>query len=169
MQVRKNLVLPILVSTLGLAAVPSVFAAPPAAEPKQSEYVKPNIKHESYGELKIVVPITTDDKAIQGMKLRNLSNGLMAAKDWKGEIEATVVLYAKGLSLLKNPDEPTKTLLDELAHKGVRVEVCNNSLKEQGIDFHSLYHVADKDVVPSGFAEVAYLQAKKHYVVDPVN
>ena len=169
MQLRKNLVLPLLVSTFALAATPSVFAAPPAAEAKQSGYVKPNIKHESYGELKIVVPITTDDKAIQGMKLRNLSNSLMAVKDWKGEIEATVVLYAKGLSLLKNPDEPTKTLLDELARKGVRVAVCNNSLQEQGIDFHNLYHVTDKDVVPSGFAEVAYLQAKKHYVVDPVN
>ena len=169
MKVCKNLVLPLLISAFALAATPSAFAAPPSAEAKQSEYVKPNMKHESYGELKIVVPITTDDKAIQGMKLRNLSNGLIAAKDWKGEIEATVVLYAKGLSLLKNPDETTKTLLDELAHKGVRVEVCNNSLKEQGIDFHSLYHVTDKDVVPSGFAEVAYLQAKKHYVVDPVN
>ena len=169
MKVRKNLVLPLLVSTLALVAIPSVFAAPPAAEAMPSGYVKPNIKHESYGDLKIVVPITTDDKAIQGMKLRNLSNSLMAAKDWKGEIEATVVLYAKGLSLLKNPDETTRTLLDELAHKGVRVAVCNNSLQEQGIDFHSLYHVADKDVVPSGFAEVAYLQAKKQYVVDPVN
>ena len=169
MKVRKNLVLPLLMSAFTLAAIPPAFAAPPAAEPKQSDYVKPNMKHEPYGELKIVVPITTDDKAIQGMKLRNLSNSLMAAKDWKGDIDATIVLYAKGLSLLKNPDEATRTMLDELAHKGVRVEVCNNSLQEQGVDFHSLYHVADKDVVPSGFAEVAYLQAKKHYVVDPVN
>ena len=169
MKIRKNLVLPLLASTLAMAATPAVFAAPPAAEPMASSYVKPNIKHDSYGDLKIVVPITTDDKAIQGMKLRNLSNSLMATKDWKGEIEATVVLYAKGLSLLKNPDDSTRTMVDDLTKKGVRFEVCNNSLKEQSLDFHSLYNVADKDVVPSGFAEVAYLQAKKHYVVDPVN
>jgi intracellular sulfur oxidation DsrE/DsrF family protein len=169
MQIRKNLVLPLLASTLAMAAAPAVFAAPPAAEPMASGYVKPNMKHDSYGDLKIVVPITTDDKAIQGMKLRNLSNSLMATKDWKGEIEATVVLYAKGLSLLKNPDDGMRTMVDELTKKGVRFEVCNNSLKEQSLDFHSLYHVADKDIVPSGFAEVAYLQAKKHYVVDPAN
>ena len=178
MKVCKNLALTLIASSFAVAAISSAFAdsaapaAPAAAAPaavKHSDYVKPDIKHAPYGIVKIVVPVTTDDKGMQGMKLRNIANSLKAAAQWKGKMEITVVLYAKGLTLLKNPDEKTQKMLDELEHKGVRVEVCNNSLLEQGIDFHTLYHVTDRDIVPSGFAEVAYLQAKKHYVVDPVN
>lgn len=176
MQVCKNLALILIAFSFSVAAIPAVYAedampvaAAPTAEIKQSDYVKPNMKHKPYGTLKVVVPITTDDKAIQGMKLRNIANSLKAVEMWKGKIEVTVVLYAKGLTLLKNPDEKTQKQLDNLAKKGVRVEVCDNSLLEQGIDFHNLYHVTDADIVPSGFTEVAYLQAKKHYVVDPSN
>ncbi len=169
MQLYKKLALTVLASTLGFAALPSLAAdAAPAAE-AASNYVKPNIKHESYGVLKVVVPITTDDKGVQGMKMRNITNGLKAVDEWKGKFEVTVVLYAKGLTLLKNPDEKVQKQIDMLRSKGVHFVVCNNSLAEQGIDFHTLYNVTDADIVPSGFAEVAYLQAKKHFVVDPMN
>lgn len=179
MQICKKLVLTVIASSLGFVAIPAAFAedampaatavvAAPAAEAK-SNYVKPNMKHESYGILKVVVPLTSDDKGLQGMKLRNIANGLKAVDALKGKFEVTVVLYAKGLTLLKNPDEKTQKQLDDLAKQGVQFKVCNNSLAEQGIDFHSLYHVTDADIVPSGFAEVAYLQAKKHFVIDTVN
>lgn len=170
MQLYKKLALTVLASSFGFSALPSFAedAAPAAAEVK-SNYVKPNIKHESYGVLKVVVPITTDDKGVQGMKMRNIANGLKAVDEWKGKFEVTVVLYAKGLTLLKNPDEKVQKQIDMLRSKGVHFEVCNNSLAEQGTDFHTLYNVTDADIVPSGFAEVAYLQAKKHFAVDPMN
>lgn len=177
MKVCKKIVLTMIASAFTVAASASACAdetAPAtagaaAAAAAPSAYVKPDMKHESYGTLKIVVPLTSDNKGMQGMKLRNIANSLKAAEQWKGKIEVTVVLYAKGVTLLKNPDEKTKAQLDELARKGVRFDVCNNSLLEQGIDFHTLYNVADKDIVPSGFAEVAFLQARKHYVIDSVN
>jgi intracellular sulfur oxidation DsrE/DsrF family protein len=180
MQVHNHLALTLFASALTLLAVPSAFAAdampaasaPAAAaavEAKSSEYVKPNIKHGSYGKVNIVVPLTSDDKGIQGMKLRNITNGLKAVESWKGKMNVTVVLYAKGVTLLRNPDEQTQKKLDELRKQGVQIKVCDNTLREQGIDFHNLYHVIDADIVPSGFAEVAYLQAQKHFVVDPVN
>ena len=103
------------------------------------------------------------------MKLRNIANTLKAGDAWHGTFDITMVLYGKGLTLLKNPDEATKKQLDMLRSRGVRIEVCNNSLVEQDIDYHTLYHVTDTDVVPSGFAEVGYLQAARHYAVDPVN
>lgn len=178
MQIRNSLVATLIASVFAFTATPAAFAdeavsaasAPaPAAAAKQNDYVKPNMKHASYGVLNIVVPITTDDKGIQGMKLRNIGNALKAADTWKGKINVTAVLYAKGVTLLKNPDEKIQKQLDDLSGKGVQIKVCDNSLREQGIDFHTLYHVTDADIVPSGFAEVAYLQAKKHFVVDPVN
>jgi intracellular sulfur oxidation DsrE/DsrF family protein len=183
MHVQKKLILAVIASSLAVLSVPTVFAgdaasavsavsAPAAttvAETKASEYVKPNVKHGSYGQLNIVVALTSDDKGMQGMKLRNIANGLKAVESWKGKMNVTVVLYAKGITLLKSPDEQTQKKLDELKHQGVQIKVCDNTLREQGIDFHNLYHVTDADIVPSGFAEVAYLQAKKHFVIDPVN
>ncbi|BCK86829.1 hypothetical protein MIZ01_0595 [Sideroxyarcus emersonii] len=173
MQAHKKLALAFITSSLAALFVPAAFAADataaaPAAEVK-SEYVKPNVKHDSFGKMNIVVPLTSDDKGIQGMKLRNITNGLKAVDTWKGKMNVAVVLYAKGVTLLKNPDEQVQKKIDELKAMGVQFKVCDNTLREQGIDFHNLYHVTEADIVPSGFAEVAYLQARKHYVVDPVN
>lgn len=170
MQVQKKLSLLLIAFSL---AIPAAFAADaPAAAPAaeaRSDYVKPNMKHESFGKMNIVVALTSDDKGIQGMKLRNITNGLKAVEELNGKMNVAVVLYAKGVSLLKNPDEQTQGKLDELRKRGVRFLVCNNTLREQGLDFHNLYNVTDADIVPSGFAEVAYLQLKKHFVIDPVN
>ena len=164
----------LLAAVAGAALAPplvSAEAAPaaPAEAARESAYVKPKITHEPYGEVKLVVALTSDDKGIQGMKLRNIANSLKAADAWHGKFTVKMVLYAKGLTLLKNPDDATRKQLDMLRSRGVQFEVCDNSLVEQGVDFHALYNVTDADIVPSGFAEVAYLQARKHYVVDPAN
>lgn len=140
-----------------------------APEARQNSYVEPRMSHEQYGAVKIVVPFTTDDIGIQGMKLRNMENGLDSAKKWGGQMQITVVLYAKGVSLLKDPDQETRQKIDALKVRGVQFAVCDNTLREQGIDFHQLYHVVDRDIVPSGFAEVAYLQSKKSYSIDSIN
>ncbi len=139
-------------------------AAAPTVAPV-SAYVKPNMKHESYGVLKMVVPLTND--MMLPMKLRNIANALKATEVWGGKLDVKVVMYAKGLAWLKNPTVEQKTEVDMLRAHGVQFVVCNNSLSEQGIDYHTLYGVKDADIVPSGFAEVAFLQARKHFVVDP--
>lgn len=158
----------LLTMSISAAFAADAPAAATAVEAK-SEYVKPNVQHDSFGELNIVVPLTSDDKGIQGMKLRNIFNGLKAVNTWKGKMNVAVVLYAKGVTLLKNPDEQVQKKIDELRGMGVQFKVCDNTLREQGIDFHTLYHVTDADIIPSGFAEVAYLQIQKHFVIDPVN
>lgn len=169
MKLKQTLLLSVLATAL-CAAVP-VFAddtAPAAAMAPAtpvSAYVKPNIKHESYGKLNIVVPLTNDMQV--PMKLRNLANASKAIDAWGGKMNAKVVMYAKGVAWFKSPTEEQKKMIDMLRAHGVQFVICNNSLSEQGIDYHTLYGVTDKDVVPSGFAEVAFLQAKKHFVVDP--
>jgi intracellular sulfur oxidation DsrE/DsrF family protein len=149
---------------------PGAYGADPAAAaPGGSGYVKPDVKHEAYGEVRVVVPLTTDNQGIQAMKIRNITNAVKAADAWGGKLRVKVVLYAKGVTLLKNPDETVRARLDMLRSHGVQFEVCNNTLSEQGIDFHTLYGVTDGDIVPSGFLEVGYLQYAQHYAVDPVN
>lgn len=146
------------------AAAPATASAATA-----SGYVPPHVQHAPYGEVRIVVPLTTNDPNIQKMKLRNVANALGAAEQWKGKFVVTFVMYAKGISFLENPDDATRKQIDELKAKGVRFEVCNNTMREQGVNFHDLYHVSDADIVPSGFGEVAWLQAREHYVIVPVD
>lgn len=136
---------------------------------EQNASDKATVKHENYGSLKVVVPLTSDEKMMHAMKLRNLKNAAAAVQKIGGTMEAVVVLYGRGVSLLKSPPQEIATQIDDLKQKGVRFAVCENSLLEQNIDYHALYEVEQGDIVPSGFAEVAYLQAEKSYVVDPAN
>lgn len=140
-----------------------------AADEGKPGYVAPHVMHDAYGDVHIVVALTSDDKGLHGMKMRNITNGIKAAEQWQGKADVKLVLYSRGVSLLRDPDEATRAKLDFLRSHGVQILVCNNTLAENGIDFHTLYNVSDADIVPSGFLEVAYLQAAKHYVVDPVN
>ncbi len=169
MSFKRNVMLSVIAAALCASApvfaedaAPAAAAAAPA-----SAYVKPNFTHESYGGMQVVVPLVSDVPAVRGMKLRNIANSLKAVATWGGIMNVKVVMYAKGVAWLKTPDANEKATLDMLRSKGVQFLVCNNSLMEQGIDFHTLYGVTDADIVPSGFAEVAFLQAQKHYVVDP--
>jgi intracellular sulfur oxidation DsrE/DsrF family protein len=131
-------------------------------------YVEPHITHPAFGTVKIVVPITTDDPKIWQQKLRNMNNGLDAANKWQGQANIKVVLYSRGVRLLMEPDADLANIITELRGRGVAFLVCNNTLREGKIDFHTLFHVIDDDVVPSGFLEVAWL-AGQGYSVDPVN
>lgn len=176
MKHTRNILISVISSVLVAGAVYAIAddkthadAGIKTTEANRGSYIEPKISHEQYGTMKIVVPISTDDKALQGMKLRNIENSLNSITKWGGQMQSTVVLYAKGVSLLKNPDPETRKMIDALKARGVQFDVCDNTLREQSIDFHQLYHVTDRDIVPSGFAEVAYLQSKMSYVVDPVN
>jgi hypothetical protein len=132
-------------------------------------YVVPNIQHEDIQGVKIVVPLTTDSVDVLNMKLRNIKNSIAVAKEWHGDVQATVVLYSKGVQSLINPTQATKDSIDFLRSQGVKFKICNNSLKEQNLDFHTLYNVNEEDIVPGGFLEVAWLQQHKNFVVDPAN
>jgi intracellular sulfur oxidation DsrE/DsrF family protein len=78
------------------------------------------------------------------------------------------VLYGAGLKMLVDPDPALKTAIDQLRGDGVRFAVCNNTLEGMNLDWHTLYHVQEKDIVPSGFLEVGWL-ADHGWAVDAMN
>ncbi len=160
MKFQHQFMLSLLASALAFSTLTFADGAAPA-----SAYVKPHIVHGQYGDMNVVVPLTNE--AVLPMKLRNIANSLKVMDTWGGKLNVKVVMYAKGLAWLKTPTDEQKTQLDNLRSHGVQFMVCNNSLVELGIDYHTLYGVKESDIVPSGFAEVAFLQARKHYVVDP--
>jgi len=156
--------------------MPSIFVAIAAVlflflgATARADYVTPHMTHAPVGRLKVVAPITTGDYEILRMKLRNLLNGASAAKEGNGHFEARLIFYAKAPKLLTTTDLPqdVRESLDAVRAAGVKIEICNNTLREQGLDFHTLYGVKETDIVPSGFLEVAWLQ-QHGFVVDPSN
>lgn len=132
-------------------------------------YVAPDLYHAAYGEVKVVVPLTSDDPSVWIFKLRNLSNSLNAIKSFGGKLSARVVLYGPGIQLLSQPvDLKLKESIDALRAAGVQLNLCNVTLRAQNVDWHDLYGVQEADIVPSGFLEVGWL-GNNGWAVDPGN
>ncbi len=132
-----------------------------------------------YGKQKVVYHINYDDPNAQAGALRNIQNHINAVG--AENLDLKVVMHGKGLTMLLTPDAAERTKLkkgnatDEIQAKitglkdqGVGFEVCSNTLKGKKVDYmHDLYDVDDADIVPSGVAEVARLQAMGYAYIKP--
>ena len=158
----------------------AIVAACVAAVPSFAGYVEPKIRHEPYGEQKVVYQVNENNKHKFLAVLKNMLNQQAAVgKDW---LTLAVVVHGDGIKLLQDaqaeaepadatqPKDYQKTLrqrIDLLRKSGVRFLVCNETLKGHDLDWHSLYQVQEADIVPSGVAEVAYLQQKGYAYLKP--
>ncbi len=125
----------------------------------------------SYGTQKIAYHVNYDTAKRQTGALRNIQNHINAvgAKN----LDLRVIMHGKGLSMLLLPEEASNTKLPlgnannkqqasiaNLKKQGVTFKVCANTLKGKKIDIDQLYDAENSDIVPSGVAEVAHLQAR---------
>lgn len=132
-----------------------------------------------YGKQKVVYHINYDDPKAQAGALRNIQNHINAVG--AENLDLKVVMHGKGLSLLLEPDalESTKlkygnatdqvqAKISGLKDQGISFNVCANTLKGKKIDFtNDLYDVEKADIVPSGVAELARLQAMGYTYIKP--
>ena len=132
-----------------------------------------------YGKQKVVYHVNYDNPKQQAGALRNIQNHINAVG--AENLDLKVVMHGKGLTMLLTPDAAERTKLkqgnasDEMQAKisglkdqGVGFQVCSNTLKGKKIDYtHDLYDVADADIVPSGVAELARLQAMGYTYIKP--
>ena len=132
-----------------------------------------------YGKQKVVYHINYDDPKTQAGALRNIQNHINAVG--AENLDLKVVMHGKGLTLLLTPDAAANTKLkmgnatDEMQAKisglkdqGVGFQVCSNTLKGKKIDQEAdLYDVDAADIVPSGVAELARLQAMGYTYIKP--
>lgn len=132
-----------------------------------------------YGKQKVVYHVNYDNPKQQAGALRNIQNHINAVG--AENLDLKVVMHGKGLTMLLTPDAAERTKLkqgnasDEIQAKisglkdqGVGFQVCSNTLKGKKIDYtHDLYDVADADIVPSGVAELARLQAMGYTYIKP--
>ncbi len=121
----------------------------------------------SQEKLKAVYHVNSDDPMVLKAALGNIQNHINAIGKDKADIK--VVMHGNGLAMLKlaKTDEDVKTTIDKLKFQGVAFNVCGNTLKAKKIDKGDLYDVSDKDIVPSGVAEIAILQSKGYAYIKP--
>ena len=133
-----------------------------------------------YGKQKVVYHINYDNPKKQSGALRNIQNHINAVG--AENLDLKVVLHGNGLALLLEPDslaelkkfkhanadDKMTAKIDGLKNQGVAFNVCANTVRGRKVDIETdLYNVNKDDIVPSGVAEVAYLQANGYSYVKP--
>jgi intracellular sulfur oxidation DsrE/DsrF family protein len=136
--------------------------------------------NERYGKQKVVYHINYDNPKQQAGALRNVQNHINAVG--ADNMDIKIVLHGNGLALLLEPDSLAKlkkfkhanadeamtAKIDSLKDQGVDFNVCANTVRGRKVDLETdLYSVDKKDVVPSGVAEVARLQAMGYSYIKP--
>ena len=136
--------------------------------------------NERYGKQKVVYHINYDNPKQQTGALRNVQNHINAVGAENMDIK--IVLHGNGLALLLEPDSLAKlkklkhanadeamtAKIDSLKDQGVDFNVCANTVRGRKVDLETdLYNVDKQDVVPSGVAEVARLQAMGYSYIKP--
>jgi len=137
------------------------------------------VASERYGKQKVVYHINYDDPKAQAGALRNIQNHINAVG--AENLDLKIVLHGNGLTLLLEPDALDHTKLkhanasDEMQAKisglkdqGVEINVCSNTLRGKKVKYEEdLYDVQEADIVPSGVAELARLQAMGYTYIKP--
>lgn len=132
-----------------------------------------------YGKQKVVYHINYDDPKTQAGAMRNIQNHINAVG--KENLDLKVVLHGKGLTLLLDPssasstkfpngngDEKMTAKIAGLKQQGVKFQVCANTLNGKKVSYENdLYDVSKADIVPSGVAELARLQAEGYTYIKP--
>jgi intracellular sulfur oxidation DsrE/DsrF family protein len=133
-----------------------------------------------YEKQKVVYHINYDDPKAQAGALRNIQNHINAVG--AENLDLKVVLHGNGLALLLEPDalanvpkfkhanatDDITAKITGLKDQGVNFHVCANTVRGRKVDVsNDLYDVEDADIVPSGVAEVAKLQAMGYAYIKP--
>ena len=133
-----------------------------------------------YTKQKVVYHINYDNPKQQAGALRNIQNHINAVGADK--LDLKVVLHGNGLALLVEPqaherlpkfkhanaDDSMAAKIAGLKDQGVAFNVCANTVKGRKVDIDGdLYDVSKSDIVPSGVAELAKLQAEGYTYIKP--
>ncbi len=124
-----------------------------------------------YGKQKVVYHINyaggDEDRAYRGA-LTNIQNHIDAVG--RDNIEVNVVLHGDGVGILKSAvsNEQIQMAVTNLKGQNVAFRVCNNTLTGRNIDYEEdLFEVFESDIVPSGVAELSYLQQDGFTYIKP--
>ena len=123
---------------------------------------------DGYGKQKVVYHVNSDDPKTLKAAVGNIQNHINAVG--KDNLDLKVVMHGNGLALLQvaKDDQEMKSKVDNLKLQGIAFNVCANTLKGKKLNYKTdLYDVSEKDIVPSGVAEIAHLQKIGYTYVKP--
>ena len=133
-----------------------------------------------YTKQQVVYHINGDNPKQQAGALRNIQNHINAVG--AENLDLRVVMHGNGVSLVllpealpqvpkfkhANADDQMQAKIDGLKDQGVAFKVCANTLNGRKVNREDqLYNVDNGDVVPSGVAELAHLQAQGFTYIKP--
>lgn len=121
-----------------------------------------------YGKQKVVYHINGGDPQQNFGALRNIQNHIDAVG--ADNMDIKVVMHGAGLNLLINAKEnqDMRASVDKLKMQNVEFFVCNNTVVSRKLDASKdLYDAKESDVIPSGVAHLAYLQAQGYTYIKP--
>ena len=122
----------------------------------------------SYAKQKVVYHVNFNDPKTLKAALGNVQNHIAAVG--KDNIEIKVVMHGDGVELLKvaNTDPEMQSKVINLKDQKVDFVVCNNTLVGRKINYkNDLFDVSERDIVPSGVAELAKLQQQGYVYIKP--
>lgn len=125
---------------------------------------------ERYGKQKVVYHINYDGESGTSYKsaLGNIQNHINAVG--AENLDLVVVLHGAGVGVVRSAkaDEALQTRIGGLKSQNVKFQICNNTLVNNDISWENdLYDVWEEDIVPSGVAELARLQAMGYTYIKP--
>lgn len=100
--------------------------------------------------------------------LNNIQNHINAIG--KDKLDLRVVMHGNGVDLVQSAksNKEISSRIDKLKLQGVAFNVCKNTLTGKKLDAKKdLYDVGEKDIVPSGVAELAILQGQGFAYIKP--
>jgi intracellular sulfur oxidation DsrE/DsrF family protein len=133
-----------------------------------------------YAKQKVVYHVNYDNPKQQAGALRNIQNHINAVG--AENLDLKVVLHGNGLAMLLEPqahervpkfkhanaNESMTAKVAGLKDQGVSFHVCANTVSGRKVDIDAdLYDVSESDIVPSGVAELAKLQAEGYTYIKP--
>ncbi|WP_048648107.1 DsrE family protein [Nitratireductor soli] len=145
-----------------LACAAAIFAVLSVAHAEEND---------RYGPQKVVYHINQDggegSKYYKGA-LRNIQNQINAVG--RDKIEVKVVMHGNGINLLKaaTTDQTLQSEVTSLKTQNVAFLVCDNTLQGREMNYETdLFEVFEDEIVPSGVAEISYLQQQGYTYMKP--
>jgi len=121
-----------------------------------------------YGKQKVVYHLNYDNAKREKGMLRNINNHIKAVGAKK--LDLRIVMHGKGFVMLKraNNDLQLQNSIIKLKDKGVKFQLCANTIRGKKLDVNKLFGFDPKnDKIPSGVAEIAKLQKKGFAYIRP--
>jgi intracellular sulfur oxidation DsrE/DsrF family protein len=129
--------------------------------------VKVDDPYAKNGKQLVVYHVNYSDIKRQKGALRNAQNHINAVG--KDKLDLRIVMHGGGATMLQaaNDDLELQNKIVSLKEQGVKMQMCANTIRGKKLDKSKLFGLKDSDIVPSGVAEIAHLQAAGYAYVKP--